>query len=142
MLNPYAPSPLKKFEALMAAGKYKEALEFAEIMGLSASSVAVAQTALDYINEDDTVKDNPTTCDDHSGKWMCEGYGQYDQIGTQKHIRRESNWHVAFGKTKELATKAWKNQVQSAAPPGFSARHIKKKCKKLSKYLAFFKVLI
>ena len=131
VLNPYAPSPLKKFEALMAAGKYKDALEFAEVMGLSASSIVVAQTALDYINEDDTVKDNPTTCDDHSGKWMCEGYGQYDQIGTQKHVRRGSNWHVAFGKTKELAAKAWKNQVQSAAPPGFSARHIKPKCKKI-----------
>ena len=47
MLNPYAPSPLKKFEALMAAGKYKEALEFAEIMGLSASSIVAAKAALD-----------------------------------------------------------------------------------------------
>ncbi len=86
-----------------------------------------------YINEDGTVRDKPAvddTCEE-KGKWKCEGYGQYDQIGTPKHVRRGSTWHVAYGNTEALAAQAWKNKVQAAAPPGFTARHIKPRCKKV-----------
>ena len=69
LLNPYAPSPLKKFEALMAAGKYKEALEFAEVMGLSASSIAVAKVAGDCTKQECDDKDD---CKDRLSDWQIK----------------------------------------------------------------------
>jgi uncharacterized protein RhaS with RHS repeats len=80
----------------------------------------------------DTVKDD--TADDEQckkGKWMCEGYGQYEIIGANKHVIRGDKWIVAYGNTQGDASLAWKKQVQAAAPKGHTARHIKPRCKKI-----------
>ena len=86
-----------------------------------------------FINEDGTVNDAAgvnNDCD-KKGKWRCEGYSQYDQIGTPKHVRRGSTLIIAYGKTEALARSAWINKAQNAAPKGFTARHIMPKCKKI-----------
>jgi RHS repeat-associated protein len=99
-------------------------------IGIAIGEYLFGDTTEPYINEDGTVKDKETNCDD-SGKWKCEGYGQYDQVGTPKHVRRGSQWHVAYGSTEALAYDAWIKKAQSAAPPGFTARHIRPRCTKV-----------
>lgn len=53
----------------MATGKYKEALEFAEIMGLSASSIAVAKLAVDRTKKECDDKDD---CKDRLSDWQIK----------------------------------------------------------------------
>jgi RHS repeat-associated core domain len=87
----------------------------------------------DLINKDGTIRDKANddeNCEE-KGKWKCEGYGQYDQIGTNKHVMRGSIWHVSYGKTESIAAQSWKNKVQNSAHPGFTARHIKPRCSKV-----------
>ena len=65
------------------------------------------------------------------GKWMCEGAGQYDKVGTQKEVT-QMGWFTAYGNTEADATYNWKKLVQAAAPRGYNARHIRpKRCKKI-----------
>ena len=65
------------------------------------------------------------------GKWMCEGPGQYDKVGTQKEVER-MGWFTAYGNTEADATYNWKKLVQASAPLGYNARHIRpKSCKKI-----------
>ena len=65
------------------------------------------------------------------GKWMCEGPGQYDKVGTQKELER-MGWFTAYGNTEADATYNWKKLVQASAPLGYNARHIRpKSCKKI-----------
>ncbi len=86
-----------------------------------------------YINDDGTVDDSAGANDqcERKDKYKCEGYSNYDQKGTTKHVRRGSTWIVAYGKTKTIAAKRWKKKAQNAAPPGFTARHVKPRCKKV-----------
>lgn len=70
----------------------------------------------------------PEKCD--GGKWMCEGYAQYEIIGANKHVVR-GNWFTAYGNTELEAQLAWKKAVQASAPRGSTARHIKPHCRKI-----------
>ena len=67
---------------------------------------------------------------DECGKWQCSGYGQYEQIGANKTVVR-GGYFVAYGKSEPAAALAWKKKVQAAAPRGYTARHIRPKCKKV-----------
>ena len=53
----------------MAIGKYKEALEFAEIMGLLVSSIAVAKLAVDRTKKECDDKDD---CKDRLSDWQIK----------------------------------------------------------------------
>ncbi|WP_404932237.1 RHS repeat protein [Massilia atriviolacea] len=65
------------------------------------------------------------------GKWMCEGPGQFDKVGTQKDVTR-IGWFIGYGSTETEAAFAWKKLVQNASPNGYNARHIKpRRCKKI-----------
>jgi RHS repeat-associated protein len=76
------------------------------------------------------IGNNEDDCDE-KGKWKCEGYGQYEIIGANRHVIRGDKWIVAYGKTESDAALAWKKKVQAAAPRGYTARHIKPSCKKV-----------
>lgn len=73
--------------------------------------------------------DNPPGCRDN-GKWMCEGYAQYEIIGANKHVIR-GDWITAYGQTESEAALAWKKAAQASAPRGHTARHIRPRCRKI-----------
>ena len=60
-------------------------------------------------------------------KYVCEGYCNFDIIGTPKHVIR-GNWVIAYGITEKLARDAWVKICQNCAPRGTTARHIKPRC--------------
>ena len=64
-------------------------------------------------------------------KWMCEGPGQYDQVGTRKEVT-QMGWFEAYGRDEADATYNWKKLVQASAPRGYNARHSRpKRCVKI-----------
>ena len=68
--------------------------------------------------------------EDECGKWECTGYGQYELIGANKTVVR-GGYFVVYGKTEPIAALNWKKKVQAAAPRGYTARHIRPRCKKV-----------
>ncbi|MCP3670481.1 MAG: hypothetical protein GY814_08600, partial [Gammaproteobacteria bacterium] len=84
----------------------------------------------EIINEE-AVPDFPSDYgEDECGKWECTGYGQYELIGANKTVVR-GGYFVAYGKMESIAAHNWKKKVQAAAPRGYTARHIRPRCKKV-----------
>ncbi len=85
----------------------------------------------DEITSDDAVEfPSDDGSEDKCGKWECRGYGQYELIGANKTVVR-GGYFVAYGKTEAIAALNWKKKVQAAAPRGYTARHIRPRCKKV-----------
>jgi hypothetical protein len=66
------------------------------------------------------------------GKWVCEGYAQYQKIGVGAKDVTQGPWYEAYGQTESDARYNWGKIVQNSAPPGTHARHIfPKRCRKI-----------
>ena len=84
----------------------------------------------DIIPEPEPVGDGNQCPPEEKGKWLCEGYAQYEIIGQNKHVIR-GPWFTAYGKDETIAAYNWKKKVQASAPKGHTARHIRPRCKKI-----------